>query len=244
MRVLGIIPARGGSKGVPRKNIRPLCGKPLLAYSIESAAKAKLLTRTILSTEDPEIAEVGRQLGVDVPFLRPSELAEDASPTFDVVRHAMATLENEGDRYDAVCILQPTNPLRRCEDIDNCIVVLASTGADSVISVLPVPKTYNPHWVYWKSGDGKMVLAAGENEPITRRQDLPPAFHRDGSVYVTRRSVLLERGSLYGLDTRGYEVDPDYSVNIDTLDDWKYAESLLARPKQRVQSESLGLSQP
>jgi len=229
MRVLGLIPARGGSKGVPRKNIRSLCGRPLIAYTIDSALNSKRLSRTILSTEDPEIAETGRRLGVDVPFLRPGELAEDTTPTLPVVIHAMEMLQAAGETYDAVCLLQPTNPLRRPSDIDACIDLLEKTGADSVFSILPVPDSYNPKWVYLQSARGGLVLSTGESEPVTRRQDLPKAFHREGSVYVTRTNVLFEHGNLYGSNIQGYEVDPAYSVNIDTLEDWGIAEARIGK---------------
>lgn len=224
MRVLGIIPARGGSKGVSRKNIKPLCGKPLLAYTAESSLAAKRLTRVILSTEDQEIAEAGKALGLDVPFMRPVELALDNTPTFPVVLQVVKVLEEIGEKYDAICLLQPTNPLRLAKDIDGCIELLESSGADSVVTVLPVPDTYNPRWVYWRSTDGCMVLSTGEREPVSRRQDLPPAFHREGSVYVTRRDVLFESGNLYGKTVQGFEVDARNSVNIDTVEDWQQAE--------------------
>jgi CMP-N-acetylneuraminic acid synthetase len=227
MRVLGIIPARGGSKGIHRKNIRLLCGKPLLAYTAEAAQTASKLTRTILSTDDEEIADIGRSLGIDVPFMRPLELAEDATATFPVILHAVTKLESLGEHYDAICLLQPTNPLRRAEDIDSCIELMETTGADSVISILPVPHVYNPKWVYWRLPDGEMKLSSGDAEPVTRRQDLPAAFHREGSVYVTKRSVLTEYGNLYGRNVRGYEIDEANSINIDTQDDWNQAEAMI-----------------
>lgn len=229
MKVLGIIPARGGSKGIPRKNVKPLVGKPLLAYTTESALRSKKLSRVILSTDDPEIAEAGRALGVEVPFIRPSELASDAAPTFQVVMHAVEHLENDGSAFDAICLLQPTNPLRRAEDIDACIELLEASGADSVISILPVPHQYNPKWVYWRDEKGEIVLSTGESSPISRRQDLPAAFHREGSVYVTRRNVLDAYGDLYGQKVQGYQIEPERSVNIDTLEDWTQAEKMLAR---------------
>ena len=224
MKVLGIIPARGGSKGVPRKNIRLLGGKPLLAYTAESSLQSEKLTRIILSTEDEEIAEIGRKYGLDVPFMRPPELAEDTTPTLPVIQHALKKLEAEGDIFDAVCLLQPTNPLRRAEDIDNCIQLLENSEADSVVSILPVPAEYNPKWVYWQSDDGSIILSTGEIEPITRRQDLPTAYYRDGTVYVTRSEIVCKQNSLYGNNVRGYKINPDYSVNIDTEIDWKKAE--------------------
>lgn len=236
MKVLGLIPARGGSKGVPRKNIRPLHGKPLLVYTIEAAKNAGRLTRIILSTEDEEIAEIGMRYGADVPFMRPAELAQDTTPTLPVIRHAVESLEAAGEFYDAICLLQPTNPLRRAEDIDNCIELFEESEADSVISILPVPHEYNPKWVYWKNADGKMILTTGENEPVSRRQDLPPAFHREGSVYVTRKTVLFESGNLYGTNVQGYEMEPEYSVNVDTLEDWNRVEQRLR--KRIVNSDS------
>ena len=229
MKVLGIIPARGGSKGVPRKNIRILSGKPLLAYTAEAALAAQKLTRVILTTEDEEIAEVGRNYGLEVPFLRPIELAQDTTPTLPVIEHALEQLEANGEKFDAVCLLQPTNPLRRAEDIDNCINLLETTDADSVVSVLSVPAEYNPKWVYWMTDDGKISLSTGENEPIPRRQDLPAAFHRDGTIYVTRREIIREAGNLYGSKVQGYKIDSRYSLNIDTEADWLKAQAAIGR---------------
>ena len=233
MRVLGLITARGGSKGVPRKNIRLLAGKPLLAYTAESALRAQTLTRVVLSTEDAEIAEVGRSYGVDVPFVRPPELALDATPSLPVVRHALLTLEEMGDVYDAVCLLQPTNPLRRPEDIDGCVKMLSISSADAVVSVLPVPHEYNPHWVFESRGE-YLKIATGEHSPIARRQDLPPAFHRDGSIYVTCRDVVIAGNSLYGSRLCGYLIDSIFSANIDSEDDWRKVEQKLLVSESRV----------
>jgi CMP-N-acetylneuraminic acid synthetase len=230
LRVLGLIPARGGSKGVPRKNIRPLAGKPLLAYTAEAALASRRLARVILSTEDDEIAAVGRSCGIEVPFLRPAELARDDTPSLPVVQHALGWLAERGASFDAVCLLQPTNPLRRAEDIDACIALFEQSNADAVITVLPVPAEYNPHWVYFQTADGRLQLSTGETTPIPRRQDLPAAFHREGSVYVTRVAVALERQSLYGERLLGYPISPERSVNIDTSADWERAERLLRQP--------------
>lgn len=227
MRVLGLIPARGGSKGVPRKNIRQLAGRPLLAYTADAARGARSLTRVVLSTDDEEIADVGRACGLDVPFLRPADLAGDTAPTLPAVQHALRWLAERGEIYDAVCLLQPTSPLRTAADIDGCVALLATSGADAAISVLPVPPEYNPHWVYFADEAGALHLSTGEAQPIPRRQSLPPAFHRDGSIYVTRSHVALA-GSLYGERVVGYAMPQRPSVNIDTLDDWALAEALLA----------------
>jgi CMP-N-acetylneuraminic acid synthetase len=224
MRVIGLIPARGGSKGIPGKNIRMLCGKPLLQYTAESALEAKRLTRVILSTDTEEIADIGRRCGVDVPFLRPTELARDDTPTLPVVQHALAWMEENSGSFDAVCLLQPTSPFRQPSDIDACIELMERTGADTVVTVLPVPLEHNPHWVYFRNRDGWLHLSTGASEPPPRRQELPPAFHREGSVYVSRRDVVMKQNSLYGVRIAGYPIDPARSVNIDGLDDWLAAE--------------------
>lgn len=226
MRVLGIVPARGGSKGIPGKNVRLLGGKPLLAWTAEAALAARRLSRVVLTTDDEGIAEVGRACGLEVPFLRPAELARDETPTLPVIRHAVAELERAGERFDAVCLLQLTSPFRRPGDIDACIDLLQSAGLDAVVSVLPVPPEHNPHWVYFQDAEGLLRLATGEERPIPRRQELPPAFHRDGSVYVTRRGVLMEGNSLYGRRLGGYLVT-SRNVNLDTPEDWERAERLV-----------------
>jgi CMP-N,N'-diacetyllegionaminic acid synthase len=227
LRVLGLIPARGGSRGVPNKNVRLLCGKPLLQYTAEAALGARRLTRVILSTESDEIADVGRRCNLEVLFQRPAELSRDESPMLPVVQHAIDFMETLGERLDAVCLLQPTNPLRRAEDIDACIELLQESDADAVVTVLAVPSEHNPHWVYFADESGALRLSTGESEPIPRRQDLPSAYHREGSVYVTRRRVLIEGGHLYGKRLVGYKMDPHRSVNIDSPDDWARAEQLL-----------------
>lgn len=227
MRVLGLIPARGGSKGVPRKNIRLLCGKPLLQYTAEAALAAHRLSQVILSTEDNEIAEIGRRCGLNVPFLRPAELAQDDTPTLPVVQHAVRWMDACGEHFDAICLLQPTNPLRQPQVIDACIERLEQNDVDAVVTILPVPAEYNPHWVYFQDEDGLLRLSTGEVNPITRRQSLPVAFHREGSVYVTRRNLVMEQNSLCGRSLVGYPLDAEQCVNIDSLEDWERAERLL-----------------
>lgn len=227
MTVLGLIPARGGSKGIPRKNIRPLCGKPLLQYTAEAALASRRLTQVVLSTDDEDIARVGRACGLDVPFSRPPDLAGDTAPMLPVVQHALRWFATRGRDFDAVCLLQPTNPLRRASDIDRAIALFDESGADSVIAMAPVPAEYNPHWVFFQSPDQSVHLSTGERTPIARRQDLPPAFHREGSVYVTRTRVVLDEDSLYGSRTVPYVVAPDDGVNIDDPEDWARAESLI-----------------
>ena len=229
MRTLGLVPARGGSKGIPRKNLRALAGRPLLEYTARTALAAASLSKVILSTDDEAIAETGRAAGLAVPFLRPAELAEDDTPTLPVVQHALRWLERHGERYDAVCLLQPTSPFRRPATIDGCVALLERSGADSVISVVPVPAEHNPHWVYFRSDDGLLRLSTGEASPIPRRQALPPAWCRDGSVYVVRAQIVLEGGTLYGDRVAGWISEEDDVVNLDEMDDWGRAEAIAAR---------------
>lgn len=227
MRIVGLVPARGGSKGIPRKNIRLLCGRPLLHYTSDAALACRSLSRVLLSTEDDEVAAIGRAGGLEVPFLRPTELANDCTPMLPVILHAVAWLETHGEQFDAICLLQPTNPLRRPEDIDGCVDLLVRDGADAVVTVLPVPAEHNPHWTYLRGEDGFLRLSTGESEPISRRQDLPAAFHREGSVYVTRRDVLVEGRSLYGQRLAGYPMPAERCVNLDAPEDWERAERLV-----------------
>lgn len=234
MNVLGLIPARGGSKGIAHKNIKLLGGKPLLQYTADAALQSKFLTRIVLSTDDAEIAALGKRLGLEVPFLRPPELARDDTPTLPVVQHAIRFLEARNQQseisnlnFDFICLLQPTSPLRTAATIDACVELLITSEADTVITVLPVPPEHNPHWVYFETKDGWLRLSTGEASPIPRRQDLPSAWHREGSVYVIRRDIVMRNNTLFGARVLGYPVEPSRSVNLDTNDDWEQAESLL-----------------
>lgn len=224
MRVLGLVPARAGSKGVPGKNTRLLGGRPLLAYTADAALAAGRLDRVVLTTEDEAIAAVGEAAGLEVPFLRPSPLAADDTPMLAVVQHALDALD---DAFDAVCLLQPTCPFRRPGLIDRCIDLLETSGADTVMTVLPVPAEHNPHWVYLRRTDGSLCLATGDTVPIARRQDLPAAYHRDGAVYVWR-SDGIRQGRPYGEHVEVVVDDPVDVVNIDDLADWARAEALAA----------------
>ncbi|MBV8731425.1 MAG: acylneuraminate cytidylyltransferase family protein [Acidobacteriia bacterium] len=229
MKVLGIVTARGGSKGIPKKNIVPLLGKPLLAWTAEAALSAKRLSRTVLSTDNEEIAETGRQCGLEVPFLRPPELARDETPTIPVLQDVVRKLEASGDRYDAVLTLQPTNPLRLSSDIDGAISLLENTGADSVISFADVGERH-PARMKFIGPDGRVVdppfAESFEGQP---RQSLPKLYLRDGSIYLTRTTVLLEQGSLKGRDCRAWIIPPERSCNIDTEFDLFLVEQMIRR---------------
>lgn len=227
MRILGIIPARGGSKGIPHKNIKPLGGKPLICYTIESAIKSGLLSDFIVSTDDQAIAEVAEKVGASVPFLRPAPLASDQSPTLPVIEHAIRFFLEQGKQYDAICILQPTSPFRPSDLIDQGIEKFVKSKADALVSVRPVPHEYNPHWVFEPNQAGLLKIATGEENIISRRQELPPAYIRDGALYFTKTEVILHQNSLYGHTLAFIENKSDVHVNLDTLRDWQLAEQLL-----------------
>ncbi|WP_299213156.1 acylneuraminate cytidylyltransferase family protein [uncultured Dokdonia sp.] len=231
MKVLGLIPARGGSKGIPGKNKKLLGGHPLLHYTIEAGLKATKLDTLIFSSEDEELMTLARDLGVSVPFQRPQQLAEDHSGSLGVVQHALQFMQSQGKQYDAVCLLQVTNPFRSAQLIDKAVSAFAKANTDSLVSVLKVPHEYNPHWVFEATKDGKLQIATGEKEIIKRRQDLPDAYIRDGAIYMTKSEVLLEQNSLYGSSISYIESDPVWHVNIDTMDDWKKAEELVKKWK-------------
>ena len=236
MKILGLIPARGGSKGLPGKNIKLLGGKPLLQYTVESAKKSELLDREILSSDDPEIIAVAKELGLEVPFLRPEDLAGDATTSLEVIKHALKELSSQGEEYDAVCLLQPTTPFRSAGLIDAAIEKFTKGGYDSLISVREVAAEFNPHWIF-EEKDGNLQIATGEKEIISRRQDLPKAYHRDGAIYLTKTSVILEQNSLYG-DRIGFiETTGSVYVNIDTEEDWEDAEKLVESGKWKEDSQ-------
>ena len=226
MRVLGIIPARGGSKGIPNKNRKELGGKPLLQYTVEAALKSKMLDRVIFSSEDETLISIAKSLHVEVPFVRPAHLSTDASGSLEVVKHTVNYLSEKGDTFDAICLLQVTTPFRTAGDIDVAIEKFIAEGNDSLISVQKVPHQYNPHWVFEDTGNGTLKIATGETEIIKRRQELPKAYIRDGSIYITKTEVLLTQNSFFGKTISYFETNPSTYVNIDTQEDWGWAEAL------------------
>lgn len=228
MRTLGVIPARGGSKAVPRKNVVPIAGKPLIAWTVE-AARASQLTRTIVSTDDEEIARVAEAAGADVPFVRPAELATDAARAIPVLQHAVTACEATDGAYDAIMMLQPTSPMRLARDIDAGIALLAGdASADAVISVVPVGGHHPARMKYLE--DGVLVdppfCEQVENQP---RAELRPMYIRSGAIYLVRRAVVMERGSLKGERCLGLVLPQERSVNIDTPFDVELASWLMAR---------------
>ncbi len=227
--ILAIITARGGSKGVPRKNIRQVYGKPLIAYSIEVALEIRnRLYRIIVSTDDAEIAEISRQYGAEVPFMRPPELAEDKTPTLPVLQHAVRFVEEQDKVHvDWVLLLQPTSPLRTKEDILAALQLAQPGDCDSVISVVQSPI----HPLFMKRIENGQLLPFSdvlvEMEGTRRQETQPPAYIRNGAIYLTRRDVLMERNSIWGRFIRPYVMPPERSVNVDSELDLKLAELML-----------------
>lgn len=227
-RILGIVPARGGSKGIPRKNLVSLCGRPLIAYTIEAALGAQMLTRLIVSTEDEEIAGVAMSLGADVPFRRPPELASDDARSLPVVQHAVRQVEDEeGSRYDVIVMLQPTTPLRTSQDIDEGIRLLLDSGADSVVSVVDVG-AHHPFRMKRIDDDGRLINFVDQGfEDMRPRQELPRVYIRSGDLYISRRAVVMEQSTLVGTDCRAVVIQEERAVNIDTPLDLLRAEQVL-----------------
>jgi CMP-N-acetylneuraminic acid synthetase len=229
-RILAVIPARGGSKGVPRKNVTMLAGKPLLAYTIGAALEVRhLFTHVIVSTEDDEIASVALEYGAEVPFSRPIELAGDEASSRAVVRHAAAFIEElDGERLDWIMTLQPTAPLRAPEDIEGAIAVaLEDLACDSVVSVVEV---IDSHPIFIKKiVNNRLEPFCVDEREGTRRQEIgPPAFKRNGAIYLTRRNVLIETDSIWGSAIRPYVMPVERSVNIDAPIDLELARLMLS----------------
>jgi len=220
LKILALIPARGGSKGIPGKNIKLLGGKPLIAHAANSASQSPNISRLIISTDSEEIAQAASIHGIEVPFIRPQELASDTTPSLDVMLHALNHFKNIGEAFDAICLLQATSPFKPKNFVNECIQTFIDSGADSFISVLRVPHEYNPHWTFEKNELGELRIATGEKELIPRRQELPPAFFRDGCVYITKTEYLLQEKKIVGGKIACKESNPDYYCNLDTLADW------------------------
>lgn len=231
MEILALIPARGGSKGLPGKNLRVLAGRPLIAYTIAAAQASRYGLRAVVSTDDPAIARAAAELGAEVPFLRPPDLARDETPTLPVVQHALRHLAAaEGYRPDLVVLLQPTSPLREARHIDEAIDLLLAEGAESAISLCPVE--HSPFWMKTVDERGRVRPFLPGAPVHLRRQDLPPVYRPNGAIYITRPEIVLDQNRLLGDDTVAYLMAPEDSVDIDTELDLWLAEMLLQRRQQ------------
>lgn len=221
--VLGIIPARGGSKGVLKKNIRPLCGKPLVAWTIEAASQSKYIDRLIISTEDTAIATIAENHGCEAPFIRPEELARDDTPGIAPVLHAVSLLPN----FDLVVLLQPTSPLRAACDIDRCLEQCSRTPLPSCVSVVESDKP--PQWFYRIDSNMRLTPFIDNSTVYTRRQDAPAYYLLNGAIYVARTAFLLREKGFITPETGAYTMPMERSVDIDTEMDFAFAEFLLLR---------------
>jgi CMP-N-acetylneuraminic acid synthetase len=228
----GVIPARGGSKGLPGKNLMRIGRLSLIGHSVASARESALLTRAIVSTDDPAIAGEARAAGADVPFLRPAELASDEAGMVPVLQHAVRWLEDEGGRPDLVVLLQPTSPFRTGADIDAVIRKVMDTGADSAQSLIDV--SYHPFFMSTLEGDRVQPLYPAERDKYVRRQDTPRVYQPSGSVYVVRRAVLMDEGRILGRDHRGVVMGWEASVKIDTEWEFRLAELVFAAGRAPV----------
>jgi len=229
--LLGIIPARSGSKGIPNKNIKFLGNKPLLQYTIDTAINSKIFDDIILTTDSKKIETLGKDLGLENTLIRPSDLAMDETPMLPVINHAIDHFkENKYNPY-YICILQPTSPFRRIEDLVSGYNIISKENCDSVVSVVQVPDHYSPEFLMRIDNNFlKNFLKSGSN--ITRRQDVTKAYSRNGDFYFTKTDVVVNSNSIYGKKCRPFIIAEQDSVNLDTMEDWYRAEEIILRKKK------------
>jgi CMP-N,N'-diacetyllegionaminic acid synthase len=234
MKTLAIVPARGGSKSIPDKNIKIVAGKPLIAWTILETLASPNIDRLIVSTDSPKISQVALEYGAEAPFLRPVELAQDDTPGIAPIVHAARWLhQNEGYEPDYVLCLQPTSPFRTAEDIDGAIALAQEKEADSVISVTLVK--HHPNWMKHLDETGKLVDYVPRGHTVTKRQDLSPLYALNGAIYLIRFQLLLQQGTFFVDNTYGYIMPPERSLDIDTPWDLYLAELIFKEPGKWVQ---------
>lgn len=217
-KVLGVIPARGGSKGIPGKNIRILGGKPLIAWTIEAAKGSAYLDRLVLSSDSADIIRVAKEYECEAPFVRPAELARDDTPGVEVPLHALSMLPG----YEYVVLLQPTSPLRSVADIDGCLEKCVAEKAPACVSVSEAAES--PYWMYVIDGQGRLEPFAGKARTFVRRQDIPPAYLLNGAVYAAETPSLISTRSFITGDTVAFPMPRERSLDIDDELDWGFAE--------------------
>ncbi len=228
MRTIAFIFARGGSKGVPHKNIRPLGGKPLIAWSIESAKACNRVARVIVSTEDNEIAEISRRHGAETPFMRPAELAQDNSPEWLAWQHAVRAVQDVGDAFNAFLAVPATSPLRDPSDLAACIDMLQAGGCDGVVTM--TPSLRNPYFnMVRRRDDDTLAIAVDAGRIIANRQDAPPVFDLATVAYAAKPDFILNHNDLFEGRVKGVAVPRERSLDIDDPMDLEFAEFLIAR---------------
>jgi N-acylneuraminate cytidylyltransferase len=214
-KVLALITARGGSKGLPRKNVLLAGGKPLLAWTVDAAISAECVDRVVLSSDDHEIMDAARSAGCDVPFCRPAHLASDVATSIDVVLHAL----NQLPGYEYVVLLQPTSPMRTAADIDAAFELMINSGAPSCVSVCDVDQS--PYWMYKVAAGNKLERLLSEVDRVTRRQDLPPVYVLNGAIYFAHIDWLRANNSFVGVETVAYLMPKERSLDIDNAQDFE-----------------------
>ncbi len=225
MKTIALISARGGSKGIPRKNILPFGGKPLIKWTIEAAKKSKYIDHIFVSTDDIEIAEISKNAGAAVPFLRPKSLAHDKSPSIDTVIHTI----NEFDSFDTIFLLQPTSPLRTTKDLDNSMELFISSGSESLVSVSESQK--HPALNFYINNDDKKIKPITNISVPSQRQDIKTSYVLNGAIYLSKTKSVKQHKTFLTSDTVGYIMPLERSVDIDTPLDWKWGEFLLNQNK-------------
>jgi CMP-N,N'-diacetyllegionaminic acid synthase len=221
--IIGVIPARGGSKGIPKKNIKPLAGKPLISWTIEEAKKSKYLDRLILTSDNEEIIKVAKKYGCDVPFVRPSALAGDNTSGIDPIIHALGEIN---DTFDYVLVLQPTSPLRNVIDIDTCIEKIIDNNDNSLVSIYETDKS--PYWMFILNEGNQLKKLIDEQIP-SRRQDTPDSYSLNGAIYLADTRWFLDRKSFLNQETKGYIMPKERSFDIDTELDFQICEFLILK---------------
>lgn len=236
--IVAFIFARGGSKGVPRKNVRLLAGVPLIAHSIQQAQRSPMIDRVVVSTDDPEIAEISKQYGAEVPFIRPAELARDDAPEWLAWQHALNAVEAAGaPEVDVFVSLPPTSPMRAVEDIDACVTRLLKGDADIVITVRPGERS--PYFnMVTLTGEGEAKLVMQSGNVINRRQDAPAVYDVTTVGYAARPDFLRASNSIFEGRVKAVIVPPERAVDIDTELDFKFAEFLLEQSRLQAESNS------
>lgn len=224
-RILALVPARGGSKGLPGKNLRNLCGRPLIQWSIDFALACDEIDAVVVSTEDENIAKIAASAGAEVPFLRPLILSGDTSSTIEVIIHALDFLESQGRIFDILLLLEPTSPLREISDVEKALLRMSSVKASSIVSVCRSDSVH-PAFMFSATQSGHLRPYLAESPDGLRRQDVEPLFHLEGSLYMSTVESLRKRKSFYHEDTIYYEVEKWKSLEIDNIVDFEMVEAI------------------
>ena len=225
LKVLAVVPARGGSKGLPGKNLRSLCGRPLIQWTIDTALACKEIDAVVVSTDDEQIAAVAAAAGAEVPFVRPKELSGDTASSIDVVIHALDYLESTGRVFDIVVMLEPTSPLREVVDIQAALKRMEETGAVAIVSVCLAESTH-PVFMFRRNEQGRLVPYLSVAPNGIRRQEIEPMFYLDGTLYASTVEAIRERRAFYHEDTLAYEVAKWKALEIDDIEDFQMVEAI------------------